>query len=49
MNIGSRVWAIAEGYLPPLGPLPEDRARRSHEAAGILNTGAQPAQLRITI
>lgn len=40
---------IAEGYLPPLGPQPEDRTRRSHEAACILNAGSEEAELAITL
>jgi hypothetical protein len=49
MNIGHRVWAIAEGYLPPLGPAADDRTLRSHETACILNAGASPATLELTI
>lgn len=49
MEIGCRVWAIAEGYLPPLGPRPEDPTLRSHEAACILNAGPEPAQIEITL
>lgn len=49
MGLGKTRWLIAEGYLPPLGPHPEDRALRSHEAACILNTGDEDAELTITL
>ena len=49
MDIGSRVWAIAEGWLPPLGPSADDPTLRSHETACILNAGEGPAQIEITI
>ena len=49
MSIGKTCWVIAEGYLPPLGPNPDDRTLRSHEAACILNAGDQPAQVAITL
>jgi len=48
MEIGKRVWAIAEGYIPKtstgIGPEFE-----SHETVCILNTGAQDAHVEITI
>lgn len=49
MGLGHKKWVIAEGYLPPLGPNPDDRALRSHEAACILNVGGEDAELRITL
>ena len=49
MSIGKKRWVIAEGYLPPLGPNPDDRTLRSHEAACILNAGDQPAKVAITL
>lgn len=47
--IGKRHWVIAEGYLPALGPKPDDRALRSHEAACILNTGPVDATIELTL
>ena len=46
--IGRRRWAIAEGYLPGWsnGPGPE---LESHETCCILNSGDQPARVRLTI
>lgn len=46
--IGSKVWAIAEGYIPTCshGPEPE---MLSHETACILNTSDTPARIEITI
>jgi len=48
MNIGHRIWAIPEGYIPGSshGPAPE---MTSHEAACILNTSNRDANVRITI
>ena len=46
--IGKKVWAIADGYIPPSshGPAPE---MTSHEAACMLNTSEQDAHVQITI
>lgn len=46
--IGTRRWAIAEGYIPPSshGPSPQ---MTSHETVCLLNTGDQDAQVAITI
>jgi hypothetical protein len=46
--VGKRVWAIAEGYIPPSsnGPAPE---MTSHEAACLLNTSDQDAHVDIMI
>lgn len=46
--IGHRVWAVAEGYIPPTstGPEPE---MLSHETVCILNTGDDSARVEITV
>lgn len=46
--IGKKIWAIAEGYIPPesTGPAPQ---MTSHETACILNTGDEDAHIEITI
>lgn len=48
LEVGARVWAIAEGYIPveSHGPAPE---MTSHETACILNASNQPAHIRITV
>jgi hypothetical protein len=48
MEIGKRMWAIAEGYIPAWsnGPAPEFT---SHEAACILNAGDRDAHIELTI
>jgi len=48
LAIGARRWVIADGYLPEWsqGPAPEFA---SHEAACILNSGADPAAVRLTV
>ena len=48
MEIGHKIWAIAEGYIPGRsnGPEPE---MVSHETACILNTGDKDANISITI
>jgi hypothetical protein len=48
MEIGSRVWAIAEGYIPPQshGPEPE---MTSHETVCLLNCSDREARVEITI
>jgi hypothetical protein len=46
---GKRHWAIAEGYLPALGPKPDEPALRSHETACILNTGPLEAVIELTL
>ena len=45
---GKKVWVIAEGYIPAYGNGPEPEFT-SHETACILNTGDQPANIKITI
>ena len=47
-DIGSRRWAIAEGYIPGDSSF-EDTALTSHEAACILNPGDQDANIAITL
>lgn len=47
-GIGARVWAIAEGYIPPTST-GEGRAFESHETACLLNAGDSDAHLRITL
>ncbi len=46
--IGSKLWAIAEGYIPSWshGPEPE---MLSHETACILNASDQTAHIEITV
>lgn len=46
--LGSRVWAIAEGYIPEssTGPEPE---MTSHETACLLNASDDDAHVRITL
>lgn len=47
-DIGHRVWAIAEGYIPETstGPAPE---MTSHETACILNAATSDAHITITL
>lgn len=48
-SIGSRCWAIAEGYIP-LDKAPNDDPRlMSHESACMLNTNDQDAQVTLTL
>ena len=47
--IGKRHWVIAEGYLPPLGPRPDEPALRSHETACILNASDENADIELTL
>jgi hypothetical protein len=48
MDIGHKIWAIAEGYIPSksTGPAP---TMTSHETACILNAGDRDANVRLTI
>jgi hypothetical protein len=46
--LGHRVWAIAEGYIPPYST-GETRQLASHETACILNAGGEDAKVEITI
>lgn len=47
--IGSRGWAIPEGYIPSESADETDRALVSHETACILNAGDADAHLEIMI
>lgn len=44
--IGRRIWAIAEGYIPPAST-GESRELTSHETVCILNAGDKPAHVEI--
>jgi len=46
--IGRRVWAIAEGYIPP-SSTGDTRALTSHETVCVLNTGSEDARVEITV
>jgi hypothetical protein len=46
--LGQTRWAIAEGYIPADSSF-SDPALVSHETACILNSGDQPAHVRITV
>src|SRR3954467_15764801 len=46
--IGARTWAIAEGYIPSAST-GEGPALESHEAACMLNAGAEPATVEVTV
>lgn len=48
MNIGAKIWAIPEGYIPS-GGIEGNEALLSHEAACILNPGDVDAHVEITI
>jgi len=47
-ELGARMWAIAEGFIPESSRGPEPQMT-SHETACILNPSDQPAHVRITI
>lgn len=47
-QIGSKHWAIAEGYLPGWSHGPEPQMT-SHETACLLNAGDQDARVEITV
>jgi hypothetical protein len=47
-SIGRRVWAIAEGYIPP-DSTGTTRELISHETVCILNAGSVPAHIEITV
>jgi hypothetical protein len=47
-SVGRKVWAIAEGYIPPDDPN-QPREFVSHEAACLLNANDQDAHVRITV
>lgn len=46
--IGKKIWAIAEGYIPPYGNGKEPQFT-SHETACILNTNKTPANIQLTV
>jgi hypothetical protein len=46
--VGSRRWAIAEGYIPP-GSTGDSRQMTSHDAVCILNTADREARVAITV
>jgi hypothetical protein len=46
MKIGSQVWVIADGYIPPHSNGPEP-AMTSHDSACILNAGDQDALVQL--
>lgn len=48
-EIGRRIWAIAEGYIPSGGPFTMDRALMPHETACILNAGERDAHIALTL
>ena len=47
-EIGSKVWAIAEGYIPPAST-GSGRELESHEAVCILNCSDLDAEVEITV
>lgn len=47
--IGKRRWAIAEGYIPAVGPHKDTPALQSHETACILNANKDAAQVQVII
>lgn len=47
-EIGRKVWAIAEGYIPSES-VSDERSLKSHETACILNPNARDASVTITI
>lgn len=47
--LGTTVWVIPEGFIPPESMINADRALLSHEAACVLNTGDADAHLAITL
>ena len=48
MEIGNKIWAIPEGYIPSYGNGPEPQMT-SHETICILNTGEKDAHINLTI
>jgi hypothetical protein len=49
MTIGKKLWAIAEGSIPPSSTDGEDRRFLSHETACLLNANDRDAQVAITV
>jgi hypothetical protein len=48
MEIGSRIWAIAEGYIPE-GSTGDGRAFESHETMCVLNATDRDAHIAVTL
>ena len=50
-HIGSKIWAIPEGYIPSFRHSPKGTGNTlvSHETACLLNTGPKEAHVRITL
>jgi len=48
-DLGSRRWAIPEGYIPGESVDPRNPALVSHEAACLLNISSQNASVEITV
>lgn len=46
--IGARTWAIAEGFIPSAST-GDGPALESHETACMLNPGAEPANVEVTV
>ncbi|HZP67408.1 MAG TPA: sensory rhodopsin transducer [Rudaea sp.] len=49
MNVGRRLWVIAEGYIPGGSLHPDDRRLMSHETACILNAGDEDVEISIFV
>lgn len=47
-DIGRKIWAIPEGYIPSQS-VSQERALLSHETACILNAGASDAHVKLTV
>ena len=47
-DIGRKVWAIAEGFIPGSG-ISDDPALMSHESACLLNPNDRDAMVKITV
>jgi hypothetical protein len=47
-DIGRKIWAIPEGYIPSQS-VSQERALLSHETACILNAGARDAHVKLTV
>jgi hypothetical protein len=47
-EVGHRVWAVAEGYIPPTST-GASRELTSHETLCILNAGGEVAHVEVTI
>lgn len=47
-DIGRKIWAIPEGYIPSQS-VSQERELLSHETACILNAGARDAHVKLTV